>query len=133
MKSPHPWLGLALDVAVSLVIANVAALFADCAMHFLTPNAKWMYGFWFAVGMLPLAFYARYRGVVQFDCWDLLYWSPFPIVMGLIEMIAGRGQIAVVVIGVLLSAYASLQARIVPRYTDMSESEKPPDSNLQEL
>lgn len=132
MKAPHPWLGLALDVAVSLVLANVAAMFANIVMCFLTPNVDWMYITWFSVGMLPLVFYARHRGIVQFDRWDLLYWSPFPIVMGLVGVIAGRGLIAAIMVGIVFQAYASLQSRIVLRHADKCESKNPPRSEHQE-
>lgn len=122
MNARRPWLRLVLDVAVSLVLANVAAMFADIAMRFLTPNVDWMYIPWFSAGMLPLAFYARFRGVAEFKNRDLLYWAPVPFVLGLIVEFAASHYTEIILVWILVQSYSSLLAGIRRRYADRSEN-----------
>ncbi|TWU50694.1 hypothetical protein Poly51_39870 [Rubripirellula tenax] len=72
---------LALDVLICLVLFVVACAFAGAVQQFIFPNIDWLYIVWFAIGMLPVVFYARYRGVCNFDKWDVVAFSPFPLVI----------------------------------------------------
>ena len=76
---------LALDVFLSLMLFIVACAFAGAIQQFVIPHVRWLYSVWFAIGMLPFCFYARYRGVFAFDRWDILAYSPFPIAIGLTQ------------------------------------------------
>ena len=71
---------LILDVAICLVLFVLACFFAGTMQHFILPKPKWLYIVWFSIGMLPIFFYARHRGVVTFDNWDIVAFSPFPAI-----------------------------------------------------
>ena len=85
------------DVAVSLALFVVACVLAGLLQKYATPNAKWMYTFWFAMGMLPCLFYMRYRAVGDFDNWDIVAFSPMPLVMGIATTFLGQ-QFAILAI-----------------------------------
>ena len=72
---------LALDVMLCLVLFVLACAFAGAIQEFVFPNVRWLYIVWFSIGMLPVIFYARYRGVCNFDKWDVVAFSPFPLVI----------------------------------------------------
>ena len=72
---------LALDVVICLILFVLACAFAGAIQEFVFSNARWLYIVWFAIGMLPVIFYARYRGVCHFDKWDVVAFSPFPLVI----------------------------------------------------
>ena len=61
-----------LDVLICVVLFILAGAFAGSIQKFVFPNAAWLYLIWFAIGMLPVMYYARYRDVCQFDNWDLI-------------------------------------------------------------
>jgi hypothetical protein len=73
---------VACDVFVALILFVLATAFAGAVRELV--GFRWVYSVSFAIGMLPLGFYARYRGVVQFDRWDVVAWSPFPILVGIV-------------------------------------------------
>jgi hypothetical protein len=89
-ESKHPFAQLAIDVAISLALFVVACVFSGWAQNFLTPNLEWMYSFWFALGMLPCLLYMRYRAVANFDNWDIVAFSPMPLVLGIAGAIVGH-------------------------------------------
>ena len=78
---------LCLDVAISFVLFLVACVIAGLLQHFVTPEIAWFYTVWFLIGLLPLILYMRHRGICQFDRWDLVAFSPFPIVVLLTRLI----------------------------------------------
>ena len=78
---------LVLGVLICLVLFVVACAFAGAIQELVFPNARWLYIVWFAIGMLPVIFYARYRGVCHFDKWDVLAFSPFPLVLAGVDAI----------------------------------------------
>ncbi|EMI46178.1 hypothetical protein [Rhodopirellula sp. SWK7] len=83
-------LQLAIDVGISLLLFIFACAAAGAASNRLPPNGAWLYSLWFAVGMLPFCVYARHRGILDFDFWDVVAYSPFPIVIGLTQMWIGH-------------------------------------------
>ena len=86
----HELKQLAVDVGISLLLFILACALAGAASTYLTPNVEWLYSLWFAIGMMPFCFYARYRGVFTFDRWDIVAYSPFPIVVGLTQAWIGH-------------------------------------------
>jgi hypothetical protein len=73
---------LVIDVGISIGLFICATLFSVWIQAVLTPQIKWFYGVWFVVGMLPCLYYMRFRGVATFDRWDVLAFSPMPILVG---------------------------------------------------
>ena len=96
-ESQHPLARLAIDVAVSLALFAVACVFSEWVQNSVTPNLKWMYTFWFALGMLPCLLYMRYRAVVNFDNWDIIAFSPMPLVLGIAGTFLGH-QLAILAV-----------------------------------
>lgn len=82
-ESKHPVTQLIIDVAISLALFVVACVLAGLMQRFVTSKLEWMYTFWFAIGMLPCLFYMRHRAVAEFDNWDVVAFSPMPLVMGI--------------------------------------------------
>jgi hypothetical protein len=89
-EAKHPLAQLALDVVVSLAMFVVACIFSGWAQSSVTPNLEWMYLIWFALGMLPCLIYMRYRAVTNFDNWDIIAFSPMPVVMGIASTFLGH-------------------------------------------
>ena len=89
-ESKHPVAQLIVDVAVSLALFVVACVLAGWLQTAVTPNLKWMYVFWFALGLLPCFLYMRYRAVANFDSWDIVAFSPMPLVLGLASTLLGH-------------------------------------------
>lgn len=75
---------LVIDVAISFGLFIVATIFSVWIQSALPPQIEWSYGVWFVVGMLPCLYYMRFRSVAPFDRWDVLAFSPMPILMGII-------------------------------------------------
>ena len=89
-QQKHPASQLAIDVALSLALFVVACVLAGLAQHCLTPNQNWMYTFWFAMGLIPCLLYMRFRSVVNFDNWDIVAFSPMPLVLGIASEFIGH-------------------------------------------
>ena len=70
-----------LDVLICLVLFVLACAFAGAIQRYIFPNTDWLDIVWFSIGMLPVIFYARYRGVCRFDKWDIVAYSPLPFVL----------------------------------------------------
>ena len=104
---------LAVDVGVSLLLFIFACGVAGAATKHLTPNIGWLYMLWFAVGMLPFCFYARHRGVFAFDCWDIVAFAPFPIVVGLTQAWGGH-PVTLVAACVLMLGVGNAIRRYLP-------------------
>ena len=96
-ESKHPFAQLAIDVAISLALFVAACVFSGLAKNYVTPTLTWMYSFWFALGMLPCLLYMRYRAVANFDNWDIVAFSPMPLVLGIAGTLVGH-QLAILAI-----------------------------------
>ena len=89
LEHNHPFAQLAIDVALSLAMFVAACVLSGLAQNYVTPNLKWMYTFWFAMGMIPCLLYMRYRSVANFDNWDIVAFSPMPLVLGIASEFIG--------------------------------------------
>ena len=85
-----------LDVLIRLVLFVLACAFAGAIQRYIFPNTDWLDIVWFSIGMLPVIFYARYRGVCRYDKWDIVAYSPLPFVlMGVHELAPGEDLLLV--------------------------------------
>ncbi len=105
---------LCLDVVISLMLFVVAGTFASVMQKFVTPNLNWFYIFWFSIGMLPCAFYMRYRGVLKFDRWDFVAFSPVPFLLSLLRILV-PGPFVQFVGGLALMAVAGYVRGLLPK------------------
>ena len=85
-----PFAQLVIDVAVALVLFIIACAFSGLLQNYFTPNQQWIYTFWFALGMVPCMLYMRYRSVANFDNWDVVAFSPMPLVLGIASEVIGH-------------------------------------------
>ncbi len=99
------------DVFVALVLLIAACAFAG-SMDLLIPlDFLNLSVFWFMLGLIPVAIYARWRGVVNFDRWDIVALLPFPVVWALIpERMLGQlldipFAFAQILVGALVISY----------------------------
>ena len=71
-----------LDVVIVLMLSILAFAFPEIIQEFFAPKMLWLHSVSITIGMLPLFFYAQHRGIVHFDRWDIVAWSPMLLILG---------------------------------------------------
>jgi hypothetical protein len=88
------------DVVVALILIALGIAIGELAHDFLTPNLPFFHLLWFGAGMLPVAYYARWRKVLDFDDWDVLVFGP--IFLSLIHLVEFLPLLAPTILAVVV-------------------------------
>ena len=72
------------DVAIALCLFLFAVLLSGALSHFATPDATFLYAFWFGVSMIPFVLFARRRHVLSHDMLDIIGFLVFALIAGLL-------------------------------------------------
>lgn len=60
------------DVIIGVLLIVLGCILGSALHDALTPDIRFLYGFWFIVALLPFVHYVKWRQVMNFDWWDVL-------------------------------------------------------------
>lgn len=87
-SSDKTWPTIFVESAIATGLFVCATIVAGFLHHAVSPDLSGAYVFWFALAMLPFLLFARNRGAVRFDRWDLIAFVPFLLCIAIAGTVA---------------------------------------------
>ena len=102
------------DSAIGFALVVGAALLSGLLHPAVTPEFRGAYAVWFALCMLPFLFFARSRGTLSFNSWEIVAFLVFALLIGSVPRTFLGRHLSLVVTVLLFVGLMWLIRRFIP-------------------